>query len=114
MCFSNTFTAPTPTPTPEVTEEATTTPEAEEEAAETPAAEEETTDGEMAGTQGQSLRLEAIQIKIVPKVKKSIITLQNLSDKQTFYNPSSINVIGWKMSNVSNTKIKAYVDNTQI
>lgn len=72
------------------------------------------TDGEMAGTQGQSLRLEAIQIKIVPKVKKSIITLQNLSDKQTFYNPSSINVIGWKMSNVSNTKIKAYVDNTQI
>lgn len=72
------------------------------------------TDGEMAGTQGQSLRLEAIQIKIVPKVKKSIITLQNLSDKQTFYNPSSINVIGWKMANVSNTKIKAYVDNTQI
>ena len=72
------------------------------------------TDGEMAGTQGQSLRLEAIQIKIVPKVKKSIITLQNLSDKQTFYNPSSINVIVWKMSNVSNTKIKAYVDNTQI
>ena len=72
------------------------------------------TDGEMAGTQGQSLRLEAIQIKIVPKVKKSIITLQNLSDKQTFYNPSSINVIGWKMSNVSNTKIKAYVDNIQI
>lgn len=72
------------------------------------------TDGEMAGTQGQSLRLEAIQIKIIPKVKKSIITLQNLSDKQTFYNHSSISVIGWKMANVSNTKIKAYVDNTQI
>ena len=34
----HTFTAPTPTPTPEVTEEATTTPEAEEEATETPAA----------------------------------------------------------------------------
>lgn len=72
------------------------------------------TDGEMAGTQGQSLRLEAIQIKIVPKVKKSIITLQNLSDKQTLYNPSSIYVVGWKMANISNTKIKAYVDNTQI
>ena len=40
----HTFTAPTPTPTPEVTEEATTTPEAEEEATETPAAEEEVTE----------------------------------------------------------------------
>ena len=39
----HTFTAPTPTPTPEVTEEATTTPEAEE-ATETPAAEEEVTE----------------------------------------------------------------------
>lgn len=72
------------------------------------------TDGEMAGTQGQSLRLEAIQIKIVPKVKKGIISLENLSNGQTYYNPSSINVVGWKMANVSNTKIKAYVDNTQI
>ena len=40
----HTFTAPTPTPTPEVTEEATTTPEAKEEATETPAAEEEVTE----------------------------------------------------------------------
>ena len=40
----HTFTAPTPTPTPEVTEEATTTPEAEEEATKTPAAEEEVTE----------------------------------------------------------------------
>ena len=40
----HTFTAPTPTPTPEVTEEATTTPEAEKEATETPAAEEEVTE----------------------------------------------------------------------
>mgnify|MGYP004517055925 CR=1 FL=1 len=72
------------------------------------------TDGEMAGTQGQSLRLEAIQIKIVPKVKKGIISIENLSNGQTYYNPSSINVVGWKMANVSNTKIKAYIDNTQI
>ena len=34
----HTFTAPTPTPTPEVTEEATETPAAEEEVTETPAA----------------------------------------------------------------------------
>lgn len=44
----HTFTAPTPTPTPEVTEEATTTPEAEEEATETPAATEAVTPTEAA------------------------------------------------------------------
>ena len=68
------------------------------------------TDGEMAGTQGQSLRLEAIQIKIVPKVKKGTITLKTPSNGQTFYNPSTIKVSGSKSANVSNTKVKVYVD----
>ena len=68
------------------------------------------TDGEMAGTQGQSLRLEAIQIKIVPKVKKGTITLKTPSNGQTFYKPSTIKVSGSKSANVSNTKIKVYVD----
>lgn len=68
------------------------------------------TDGEMAGTEGKSLRLEAIQIKIVPKVKKGIITLDTAINGSTYYSPTSIKVIGWKMSNVSNTKIKAYID----
>lgn len=68
------------------------------------------TDGEMAGTEGKSLRLEAIQIKIVPKVKKGIITLDTAINNSTYYSPTSIKVVGWKMSNVSNTKIKVYID----
>lgn len=69
------------------------------------------TDGDMAGTQGQSLRLEAIQIKIVPKIKKGTIILQSPRNGQTYYNPSTIRVSGSKSANVSNTKIKIFVDN---
>lgn len=68
-------------------------------------------DGEMAGTEGRSLRLEAIQIKIVPKVKKGMIYLDSATNGSVYYSPKSINVVGWKMSNVSNTKIEAYIDN---
>lgn len=70
------------------------------------------TDGEIAGTEGKSLRLEAIQIKIVPKVKKALINLDTAYDNSVYYSPSTIKVSGWKMSNVSNTKIKAYIDNS--
>ena len=70
------------------------------------------TDGEVAGTEGRSLRLEAIQIKIVPKVKKALINLDTAYDNSVFYSPSTIKVSGWKMANVSNTKIKAYIDNS--
>lgn len=70
------------------------------------------TDGETAGTEGQSLRLEAIQIMIIPKVKKSMITLDSAFDGTVYYSPTSIYVAGWKMANVSNTKIKAYIDNS--
>ena len=68
------------------------------------------TDGEMAGTEGKSLRLEAIQIKIVPKVRKGKIALETAINGSTYYSPTSIKVVGWKMSNVSNTKIRAYID----
>lgn len=67
-------------------------------------------DGEIAGTEGRSLRLEAIQIKLVPKEKKAMITLDTATDGTTYYSPKSIKVVGWKMANVSNTKIKAYID----
>lgn len=70
------------------------------------------TDGEIAGTEGKSLRLEAIQIKIVPKVKKALINFDTAYDNSVYYSPSTIKVSGWKMSNVSNTKIKAYIDNS--
>ena len=72
------------------------------------------TDGEMAGTSGQSLRLEAIQIKIVPKQKKGKIYLDIPKNGSTNYSTSSINFQGWKMANVSNTSIKAYIDNTEV
>ena len=29
----------------------------------------------------------------------------------TYYNLNTIKISGWKMSNVSNTKIRAYIDN---
>lgn len=73
------------------------------------------TDGEMAGTQGQALRLEAIQIKIVPKLKKTQIDIESPKNGQTFYyeEQTSIKVTGWKMSNLSNTKIRAYIDGSE-
>lgn len=71
-------------------------------------------DGEMAGTSGQSLRLEAIQIKIVPKKLKGKLSLDTPLNGSTYSSVSSINVQGWKMANVSNTTIKAYIDNTEI
>ena len=74
------------------------------------------TDGEIAGTSGKSLRLEAIQIKIVKKTINSIIKIETPSQNTSYYafeNPT-ITVSGWKMANVSNTYIKAYVDNKEI
>ena len=74
------------------------------------------TDGEMAGTTGESLRLEAIEIKIVEKQKKSRMYIDTPTNGTTYYGleTSSVNVSGWKMANVSNTSIKAYVDGTPI
>ena len=69
-------------------------------------------DGEMAGTEGKSLRLEAIQIKIVPKIKVALINLDTAYNGSVYYSPSTINVSGWKMANVSNTKMKVYIDNS--
>ena len=74
------------------------------------------TDGEMAGTSGKSLRLEAIQIKIVEKQKKVKLAIDTPINKSTYYKyeTSNITVSGWKMANVSNTYIKAYLDNKEI
>ena len=72
------------------------------------------TDGEVAGTSGKSLRLEAIQIKIVPKVKKGILCLDTPSNGSTCYSSTNISFAGWKMANVSNTFIKAYIDSSEV
>lgn len=69
------------------------------------------TDGEMAGTSGRGLRLEAIEIKIVPKTKKGLIHIDTPKSGTKFYSPTSIQISGWKMANVSNNKISVYIDN---
>ena len=72
------------------------------------------TDGDIAGTTGKGLRLEAIEIKIVPKVKKVSMYIDTPSNNSVFYTPSKIQVYGWKMANIKGTKIRAYMDNTEI
>ena len=95
------------------------------------------TDGEMAGTSGRSLRLEAIRILLDNSEDYSIMYRVHVQDEgwqdwrtdgemagtsgkslrntsyYAFENPT-ITVSGWKMANVSNTYIKAYVDNKEI
>ena len=74
------------------------------------------TDGEIAGTEGQALRLEAIEIKIVEKQKKGKLYIDTPTNGTVYYNSetSSINVVGWKMANMSNTYIKAYLNGKEI
>lgn len=71
-------------------------------------------DGELAGTTGLSLRLEAIEIKIVDKIEKGKLTIET-SLQDTYYNDTNtIKISGWKMANVSGTKIKATLDGNEI
>ena len=74
------------------------------------------TDGELAGTIGKSLRLEALQIKIVKRQIKSTMCIDAPQNGKVYYNneTTSINVAGWKMANISNTYIKAYLDDKEI
>ena len=67
-------------------------------------------DGETAGTEGQSKRLEAIEIKIVEKNAKVLMHLDEAENGKIYYKNEKINVRGWKMANVSNTKVVAYLD----
>ena len=71
-------------------------------------------DGEMAGTSGQALRLEAIEIKIVPKQLKGRLHIDSPSSTNTIYSTSIVDFKGWKMANVSNTYIKAYIDDVEV
>ena len=72
------------------------------------------TDGEIAGTEGRSLRLEAIQIKIIPKKIKGKMWLDTPANGSTHYAYTNINFSGWKIANISNTFIKAYIDNAEV
>ena len=74
------------------------------------------TDGEMAGTTGENKRIEAIEIKIVEKQRKARLCIDTPIDNETYYSSETPNltVSGWKMANLSNTYIKAYVDNKEV
>ena len=71
-------------------------------------------DGEMAGTEGQLKRLEAIEIKIVEKRAKVLMNLDQAQDGTVYYKNDKINVVGWKMADVSETKIVAYFDQIKL
>ena len=71
-------------------------------------------DGEIAGTTGQCLRLEAIEIKIVPKKEKANINIDTGKDGSKYYKNDDIIISGWKIANISNTKIEAYLDDKKI
>ena len=72
------------------------------------------TDGDISGTVGKSLRIEAIEIKIVEKVKKTKIHIETPKNEENIYKKEQLTVSGWKMSNIKNTKIKAYIDDNEI
>ena len=71
-------------------------------------------DGDVAGTEGLSKRLEAIEIKIVDKKAKVLMYLDEGKNGTIYYKNGKINICGWKMANVSNTKIIAYLDGQNI
>ena len=71
-------------------------------------------DGEIAGTTGKSKRIEAIQIKIIKKIKTGKIEFESPINCEKIYNRRDIEVVGWKMANVKDTKIKVYLDNEEL
>lgn len=71
-------------------------------------------DGDVAGTEGQSLRIEAIQIKIVDKISKGKILIESPTNNTRYYEREQVRVSGWKMSNLADTYIKAYMDDVEI
>ena len=73
-------------------------------------------DGELAGTTGQDKRIEAIEIKIQERQKAAKLYIDTPINESTHYGieEKSLNVSGWKMANVSNTSLKAYIDGNAI
>ena len=70
-------------------------------------------DGELAGTEGKSLRLEAIEIKIVKKVRRAMLYI-DVPISNIYYNNETINVKGWRMASVQDTKIRVLMDGKDI
>ncbi|MBR3163394.1 MAG: CotH kinase family protein [Clostridia bacterium] len=70
-------------------------------------------EGELAGTEGKSLRLEAIQIKVVKKTPKTKIYIDTPQNTVT-NSPRQVKITGWKMSNLTGTKLHVYIDDSTI
>lgn len=66
-------------------------------------------DGAMAGTEGLSRRLEAIQIVIVDKQTKVNFVIEEGITNTKYYN--EIPISGYKASNSKDTKLKVLIDN---
>ena len=71
-------------------------------------------DGELAGTTGLSKRLEAIEIKIVDKIEKGKLTIETPIQNAYYNNTNTIKISGWKMANISDTKIRVTLDENYI
>lgn len=66
-------------------------------------------DGDLAGTTGLQKRLEAIEIKIIDKIEKGKLEIEN-EIPDNIYKNTTVEVSGWKMANISDTIIKATLD----
>lgn len=72
------------------------------------------TDGEIAGTEGKGYRIEAIEIKIVPKTQKAEICIEQPGVEASVFEHEKVEVSGWKMANITNAKMKVFVDQNEI
>ena len=69
-------------------------------------------DGGIAGKIGK--RIEAIQIRIVPKIVSTKLVLETPINNIYYSSTKSLTISGYKMTNLSNTSIKAYIDDIEI
>lgn len=69
-------------------------------------------DGELAGTEGKGLRLEAIEIKLIKKITKAKMYIDTPNNTE-INSPRTMIISGWKMSNITGTKIQVYLDDSK-
>ena len=69
-------------------------------------------DGELAGVENTSSRIEGIQIRIVPKIHHRIIKIETPEEDNITGN--KIKIKGWEISEDKDTIVKLYIDNTLI
>ena len=70
-------------------------------------------DGEISGTVGERKRVEAIQIKIVDRQTKGKIEVST-DTENTVFNSEGIEINGYKLANVPDTKLETYIEGEKI